>query len=125
VSVRITTFTDPGVRATLTPPEIIVVLSGSRERLSQLRSDDVKAELDLRGLGPGTYSLTPRITVPSDLRYDPVDPVRVQIDRLATPTSSPTITPTPPPTPTVTPTPIAPPPSGRRDGLLVAARLAG
>lgn len=124
VNVRVTTITDPGVRAVLTPPEIIVVLSGSRERLSQLRSDDVKAELDLRGLSVGTYSLTPRITVPSDLRYDQPQPVRVQIERLATPTSSPTITPTPQPTPTPTiaPTPIPPPPSGRRDGPLIVAR---
>jgi YbbR domain-containing protein len=125
VNVRVSTITDPGFRATLTPPEIIVVLSGSRERLSQLRSDDVRAELDLRGLSVGTYSLAPRITVPSDLRYDPASPVRVQIDRIATPTLSPTITPTPPPTPTptVAPPPPAPPPSGRRDGPLVAARL--
>ncbi len=109
VNVRVTTITDPGVRALLTPTEIVVVLSGSRDRLSQLRSDDVKAELDLRGYTVGTYSLAPRITVPSDLRADPAPTVRVQIDRPTTPTTTPTVTPTPQPTPTSTPLPPPPP----------------
>lgn len=122
VNVRVTTLTDPGLRATVNPQEIVVVLSGSRERLSQLRSDDIKAELDLRGYTVGTYFLAPRITVPSDLRYDPATTVRVQIDRPATPTSTPTITPTPAPTPTPTAPLPTPTPSARTDDSPIAAR---
>lgn len=110
VNVRVTALADPGLRVTLTPPEIVVVLSGSRDRLSQLRADDVKAELDLRGYTPNTYVLAPRLTVPADLRADPAPTVRVQIDRPATPTA----TPTPPPTPTPAPPPPTPAPSGQR-----------
>lgn len=120
VSVRVAAIADPGLRTTVTPSEIILVLSGSRERLSQLRSDDVRAEIDVRGYTPGNYPLTPRITVPNDLRADPAPTVRVQIDRPATPTIAPTPlpppTPTPTPTPTQTPLPSAPPSGRVEDG---------
>ena len=125
VNVRVTTLVDPGLRATLTPSEIVVVLSGSRERLSQLRSDDVRAELDLRGYAPGSHSLVPRVTIPNDLRADPAPTVRVQIDRPATPTLTPTATPTPQPTPTPTPTiPPTAPPAGRQDDRPIARQAA-
>ena len=121
VSVRVATLTDPGLRATVSPSEIMVILSGSRERLGRLRSDDVKAELDLRGNAPGSYTLVPRVTIPEDLRADPVAAVRVQIDRPATPTLSPTVTPTPQPTPTTTPTtPPTAPPAGRQEDRPIA-----
>lgn len=118
VNVRIVATTDPGLRATLTPSEIVVVLSGSRERLSQLRSDDVRAELDLRGYGPGTFILAPRVTIPADLRADTPPTVRILIDRPTTPTPAPT------PTPTPAPTPAPPPPAGWQEPILLHERRA-
>ena len=109
VSVRITTLTDPGVRATVTPPDLIVVLSGSRERLSQLRSDDVKAELDLRGSPSAPTPSPPRITVPSDLRYDPATPCASRS------TASPRPPPARPSLPRLPPRPRPHPPSPHSD----------
>ncbi|MFN8512037.1 MAG: hypothetical protein U0841_05510 [Chloroflexia bacterium] len=121
VSVRVTTLTDTGLRATVNPQEIVVVLSGSRERLSQLRSDDIKAELDLRGYTVGTYSRPAHHRPQRPPGYDPATTVRVQIDRPATP-ALPTITPTPAPTPTPTAPPPTPTPSARTDDPPIATR---
>ena len=122
VNVRIVTSgLDPTLRATSAPTEIVVILSGSRERLGQLRSDDVRAEIDLRGYTVGTYILSPRITIPNDLRADTPPTVRIQIDRPTTPTPTPTATPIPTPTP-VPPTPTIPPPAGRPQEPPVARR---
>ncbi len=115
--VRVTTSgLDPGLRATITPPEIAITLSGSRERLRQLQGSDIQVEVDLRGRGPGTYTIVPTVTVPADLRYEPPPAVRVQIDRLATPTPVPTVAPTPRPTPAPSVPPPAVTPTVGREG---------
>lgn len=99
-----------GLQVTVTPAEISVTLSGPLDRLRQLKSNDIRVEVDLNGLGPGSYTLTPRIQVPSDLRVtDSPASVRVQIDKAATPVP----TRTPAPTPAPTPTPLLPSPTQR------------
>lgn len=91
-----------GLQATIIPAEISVTLSGPLDRLRQLRGNDIRVEVDLSGLGPGTYTLSPRIQVPADLRVtDSPATVRVEIDRASTPV------PTRPPTPTA-PAPTSP-----------------
>lgn len=100
--VKVNIQLDPGLRATVTPSEISVVLSGPRERIRQLSAGEVTAEIDLRGKGPGTYSLTPTINKPPELSADPAQQVRVVVEPIpATPT----------PTPRPTPTPVLPPPT--------------
>lgn len=96
---------DPSLRATITPPEIAVTLSGSRDRLRQLQGSDVQVAVDLSGRAPGVYTIVPTVSVPADLRYETPAAVRVQIERIASPTIQPTVTPTPRPTPIPTPVP--------------------
>ena len=125
--VKVNTLVDPGYRATVLPSEIAVTLSGPRERISQLSAGDVRAQVDMRGKGAGSYDVTPTITKPSELSADPAQQVRVTIERIpASPTVAPTATPRPPPTPTPIPipTPTAPSspppstvPSGRRAAI--------
>lgn len=101
-----------GLRATVTPEEIAITLGGPLDRIRQLRSTDIRVEVDLRGNGPGTYDKQVRISVPADIRVvDPPPIVRVRVDRAATPVPTPT---TPPPTPTPAPPPT-PVPGAVRD----------
>lgn len=96
----------PGLRATISPSDITVTISGPLDRLRQLSSKDIQVVIDLQGKGPGTYTLTPNITVPPDLRLADLPPtVQVRIERVASPV------PTPGHSPTVTPTPPAPRPT--------------
>lgn len=119
--VRVNVLVDPGFRATVTPSEIAVTLSGPRERIRQLIAGEVTAQIDLRGSGAGSYDRMPTITKPNELSADPAQQVRVVIERIpASPTIAPTATPRP--TPTRTPPPSIPPsippstaPSGRRE----------
>ncbi|HEY8598656.1 MAG TPA: CdaR family protein [Thermomicrobiales bacterium] len=117
--VKVNVLVDPGYRATVTPSEIAVNLSGPRERIRQLSAGEVTAQIDLRGTGPGSYERMPTITKPDELSADPAPPVRVVVERIpASPTIAPTATPRPTPTPTVPPPPSAPPstaPSGYRE----------
>lgn len=107
-----------GLSAVVTPREIAVTLSGPLDRLSQLKSSDIKVEVDMRGEGPGTYDKRVQITKPADIDVVDTPPiVRVQVMPNATPTPPPTVTPPPPPTvtpsppPTVTPSPAPPTPA--------------
>lgn len=78
--------TGSGLRATVTPEEIAVTLSAPLERLRSLNSDDIRVEVDLQGLVPGTYTLPVRIVVPPDLRLVDAPPVvSVRIEPAATP----------------------------------------
>ena len=118
--VKVNVLVDAGFRATVTPSEIAVTLSGPRERIRQLSAGEVTAQVDLRGSGAGSYDRTPTITKPDELSADPAQQVRIVIERIpASPTVAPTATPRPMPTPTPTvPPPSAPPstaPSGRRE----------
>lgn len=87
-----------GLQVTIIPAEVSVTVSGPLDRLRQLKGNDIRVEIDLAGLGPGSYTLTPRIQVPSDLRLtDSPSTVRVQIDRASTPVPTRTPIPTQPP----------------------------
>lgn len=117
---------EPGLRiaGNIAPTEITVTVSGPLASIRRLSTNDVQVQLDLRGYGAGTYTITPTVTVPSDLRVDTPQGVQVQLERIpATPA---------PPIPTLTPPPVAPPtqpvpptntPSGgvRREDALVGA----
>jgi YbbR domain-containing protein len=102
----------PGLSATASPDTVDVLLLGPLAVLDDLSLEDVRIVLDLEGLGPGTYNLTPEAEVlPEGLRADILLEQVEVIVVLGTATPSPTIEVTPTTTPTSTPTrrPTSPP----------------
>ncbi len=102
-----------GLNARFSPDTVDVLIVGPLPLLDRLREGDVLIAIDLNGLGPGTYALTPTVVFISDLlRAESVLPasVEVVIERGPPPTRTPTITPTPTATRTRLP-PTAPPPT--------------
>ncbi|MGN6759459.1 MAG: CdaR family protein, partial [Thermomicrobiales bacterium] len=113
-----------GLKVTITPPEIAVTLSGSRDRLRQLSASDIKVQVDLQGRTAGTYTIVPSVNVPPGLTLaDIPSAVQVRIEAVATPT--PTRTPTPVPTHTPTPAPPPSPTPGATPGGQTGSRGGG
>jgi hypothetical protein len=52
-----------GLRAELSPQTVDVILSGPLPVLDSLAISDVHVQIDLTGLSPGTYQLTPRVFI--------------------------------------------------------------
>ncbi len=96
----------PGLSATASPDTVDVLLLGPLTVLDDLSLEDVRLVLDLEGLGPGTYQVSPVAEVlPEELRADILlDQVEV-IVVLGTPTPTMTVEVTPTGTPTATPSP--------------------
>ena len=119
----------PGLRATVTPDEIAVTLTGPPDRVRRLSAGDIQVTVDAQGLGAGNYTLTPRVSVPAELQVveQPLS-VRVQLERAATPVA-PSPTPThglaPSPTPAPPATPTSTPPSSDRAVPILAGRPRG
>jgi YbbR domain-containing protein len=111
---------EPGLRivGSIAPTEITVTVSGPLASIRQLSANDVQVQLDLRGYtAPGTYTLTPNVIVPSDLRVDTPQSIRVQLERIpATPATPLPAAPVPTPTPTP-PAPTPPSPTETPSGL--------
>ena len=61
------------------PPVVTVALRGSRDALSRVDPDDVRAYVDLAGLGAGQYTLTVRADASRDAGVTRVDPPTVQV----------------------------------------------
>jgi YbbR domain-containing protein len=95
--------------------------------LDRLKQEDVRVILDVTGLEPGTYSLTPEVSLlPEQLRAESVLPATIEVvitvgvtpsvtpTTTVTPTAPPTVVPTRRPTliPTATPTEILTPTAG-------------
>ncbi len=78
-----------GLIASISPDSVEVILSGPLPRLQNLAPDDAPVVVDVAGLGPGVYSLKPRVLAALDsLRVQNVVPDTVQvsiIDPTATP----------------------------------------
>lgn len=95
-----------GLSATTSPDTVNVLITGPLPALSELAPTDVRAVLDLTGLGPGTYPLTPQVILLSErLRAESVSPELIEV--IITISGSPTPTITPTFTPTITSTPTA------------------
>ena len=93
----------PGLTATASPDTVVVLVSGPLPVLDQLKKEDVRVILDVTGLEPGTYSLTPQVSLlPEKLRAESVLPAQIEV--VITVGVTPSVTPgTPTPTPTATP----------------------
>jgi len=89
---------DPGLMATVGPERVDIILSGPLPRLDALLPNDVRVVVDLAGLLPGVYELTPSVELrPAQLRVDSILPSTVEVEIAVAPT--PTGTPFPTPTP--------------------------
>lgn len=65
-----------------TAGSIAVTLSGPLPRLRQTKATDIAVTLDLQGLGPGTYDMRPKVTIPNGLELaQPVSLVSVAISK--------------------------------------------
>jgi YbbR domain-containing protein len=100
----------PGLRAQIGPPDTVdVTLQGPVPLIQAINVGALRAEVNLQGLGPGTYQLAPTPTGPGldRLKVVEIQPARINvlIAPLPTPTATPTPTPTPAPAVTPTPTP--------------------
>lgn len=117
----------PGLSATASPDTVVVLVSGPLPVLDRLKQEDVRVILDVTGLEPGTYSLTPEVSLlPEELRAESVLPATIEVvitvgvtpsvtpTTTVTPTAPPTVVPTRRPTltPTATPTEILTPTAG-------------
>ena len=69
----------PNVAADAVPSVVTVVLRGSREALSRVETDDVRAYVDLTGLGTGQYNLTVRADASREAGVTRIDPPTVQV----------------------------------------------
>jgi YbbR domain-containing protein len=90
-----------GLDAHLSPQSVDVILSGSLPVLDSLAISDVSVQVDLTGLAPGTYQLTPNVTITGqNLTIESVLPQTVEViiinPRAGTPTPN-AITPAPTP----------------------------
>lgn len=47
----------------ITPNQVSVLITGPQAQVSSLAQDDVRAVLDLNGLGPGNYALRPTVSI--------------------------------------------------------------
>ncbi len=92
--------------ASISPTTIDVILQGPLPKLQALVADvNVKAVLNLSGLGEGVHTVVPDIVMPEGISIQTIlpDSLQVTIVLKPTPTPSPTVT----PTPSVTSTPTA------------------
>ena len=96
----------PGMGATASPDSVDILILGPLPVLDNLGLQDVRVVVDLQGLGPGSYQLTPQVIFLSDqLRAENVLPSQIEVT-IGQVTPTPTVpTSTPSSTPTITPTP--------------------
>ena len=82
--------------AEITPYQLDVSVHAPRSLLQSLEAQDVKVIADLTGLGPGTYTLEPKVIVPQGVTWLGNKPDRVIVkitSTAATPASTPEATP--------------------------------
>lgn len=98
----------PEFAAQISPSVIDIIVFGPLPILETLTSASFRAVVDLTGLTPGTYLLTPELDlVPTEVQVEGMVPESVEVTILIapTPTTTPRVTNTPPPLITVTPSP--------------------
>jgi YbbR domain-containing protein len=85
---------DPGLVAEIGPSQVSLQVTAPVDALQRVAAEDIAVFVDLRGLGPGIYTLVPTVTVPQGITWLGNDPQRVQVtiraatDGTATPRAS-------------------------------------
>jgi YbbR domain-containing protein len=94
----------PGLDVVLTTNRLDLTLAGPLSALQAMQPTDARAVLDLTGLGPGQYDITPTVILPPGIEAISISPARLPLTILsaATPTLASTATPALP-TPPLTP----------------------
>jgi len=69
----------PGLSARSSPSNIAVTIRGDEELMKALTIDDIRATVDLAGLGAGQYTLAVRVAPSTSFAVARLDPVQVQI----------------------------------------------
>ncbi len=77
-----------GLRAIIGPESVVVILSGPLVVMEDLKPSDVSVTLDVTGLPPGDYVLTPQVTVPNQVDIENIIPEAVPIKIEAHPEGS-------------------------------------
>lgn len=70
---------NPGLSAQAIPPDVLVLVRGSREGVGRISPSEVVASVDLTGLGPGEYMLPVRVETPGAAGVVRIEPAAVQI----------------------------------------------
>lgn len=68
-----------GLVAELDPPQVSLQVNAPAEVLQAMRAEDIKVFVDLTGLGPGTYTLQPQVTVPRGATWLGNEPANVTV----------------------------------------------
>ena len=90
-----------GVFISLSPSIVPVQISGTSDRISSIDTNTLQGTLDLAGLNPGSYTLTPTFNLPPGVSV--TNQPRVTVTLRAIPTPQPTAVPTAAPTAATTP----------------------
>ncbi len=97
----------PGLQATVSPPELTLVVVASEEEITSLERGDIKLQVDVSGLAPGTYERTPSVSLPPSVEWIRTEPSRLTVTvSPAGPAASPSVpspdgSATPPASPTI------------------------
>jgi YbbR domain-containing protein len=92
------------LNATISPPTVVVILTGPLSTLAALTPEDVQVVLNLLNLPPGLHQVTPEvIDLPDRVTAKTILPATIEV-LIATGPVTPTSTPTPTATPTRAPT---------------------
>ncbi len=80
ISKRVTTIgMGEGLSVTLSTNSVNIVVSGPQSALDEITEESITAEIDLTGLQPGEYELTPKIVLPVDMIEVSVNPLVISV----------------------------------------------
>jgi YbbR domain-containing protein len=91
----------PGLTAEANPSEISVTVVASQETLADLTADTINVQIDVAGMSPGVYTLTPEVILPPNMQWNSTNPATVtvtirEIGATPSPGGSPVASPTSP-----------------------------
>ncbi len=69
----------PGTKVALNPEIIKLTLKGSREEIGTIKDNDIKALIDLKGLGVGTHNVEVKIGITKNLQVLKVEPAKIDV----------------------------------------------
>jgi YbbR domain-containing protein len=68
-----------GLQAEVNPSDVSLNIVAPSEALANLTAADIKIQVDASGLGPGQYTLTPKVVPPPNLQWLSMDPSEVTV----------------------------------------------
>jgi YbbR domain-containing protein len=69
----------PGLTAEANPSEISVTVVASQEVLADLTAHTINVQIDVAGMGPGVYTLTPEVILPPNMQWNSTNPATVTV----------------------------------------------